>query len=74
MKRGDLVRIGWTDSQPELYIVLEVGPVDDPGFKYSEPDDLFVVLLELNGGIYETIYHESEVRSGFFEVVQSSPT
>jgi len=73
MRPGDLVRINWTDAENEIYIVIEVIEIDEVESSYLEPGDRAVRFLDSNGSIYETIYGESEVRSGFFEIVQISP-
>ena len=73
MRPGDLVRINWTDAENEIYIVIEVIEIDEVESSYLEPGDRAVRFLDSSGSIYETIYGESEVRSGFFEILQTSP-
>jgi hypothetical protein len=73
MRPGDLVRINWSDAENEIYIVIEVIEIDEVESSYLEPGDRAVRFLDSRGSIYETIYGESEVRSGFFEIVQISP-
>ena len=73
MKPGDLVRINWTDAECELYIVLEVIDLEETESKYLEPGDRAVRFLDSGGSVHETIYSENEVRSGFFEILQTSP-
>jgi hypothetical protein len=73
MRPGDLVRINWSDAENEIYIVIEVIDLDEVESSYLEPGDRAVRFLDSSGSIYETIYGESEVRSGFFEILSLSP-
>ena len=69
MKRGDLVRANWSDTEHQIFLVLEVSLPTPEESPYLEIGDYRVRFLEPNGSIFDTVLHDSEVQDGLFEIL-----